>query len=69
METGTSDTIAHSGLLLASRPTSPSSLLAGRNTAARIFFLLMTAMGLWLTYVGWLSWSTESVEESAGVNA
>ncbi|CRZ13894.1 hypothetical protein [Mycolicibacterium neworleansense] len=28
--------------------TSPGPLLA-----ARIFFLLLTAMGLWLTYVGW----------------
>lgn len=53
METGTSDTIASPGLLL----------------AARTFFLLMTAMGLWLTYVGWISRSTEPVEESAGVRA
>jgi hypothetical protein len=28
--------------------TSPGPMLA-----ARIFFLLLTAMGLWLTYVGW----------------
>ena len=39
IETGAGDTIASPGLLL----------------AARIFFLLMTAMGVWLTYVGWRS--------------
>jgi hypothetical protein len=40
----------------------PSAIDAGANTtldspglliAARIFFLLLTAMGLWFTYVGW----------------
>ena len=39
IEAGAGDTIASPGLLL----------------AARIFFLLLTAMGLWLTYVGWRS--------------
>jgi hypothetical protein len=37
IETGAGDTLASPGLLL----------------AARIFFGLMTCMGLWLTYVGW----------------
>jgi hypothetical protein len=37
IETGAGDTLASPGLLL----------------AARIFFGLMTFMGLWLTYVGW----------------
>lgn len=37
IETGTGDTLASQGLLL----------------IARIFFGLMTVMGLWLTYVGW----------------
>ena len=37
IETGAGDTLASQGLLL----------------VARIFFGLMTVMGLWLTYVGW----------------
>ncbi|MCW2629329.1 hypothetical protein [Mycobacterium sp.] len=37
IETGAGDTLASQGLLL----------------IARIFFGLMTVMGLWLTYVGW----------------
>jgi hypothetical protein len=37
IETGAGDTLASQGLLL----------------LARIFFGLMTVMGLWLTYVGW----------------
>jgi hypothetical protein len=37
IETGAGDTLASPGLLL----------------TARIFFGLMTLMGLWLTYVGW----------------
>ena len=37
IETGAGDTLAGHGLLL----------------VARIFFGLMTVMGLWLTYVGW----------------
>lgn len=37
MQAATGDTLASPGLLL----------------AARVFFGLMTAMGLWLTYVGW----------------
>jgi hypothetical protein len=39
IETGAGDTISSPGLLL----------------AARVFFGLLTAMGLWLTYVGWLA--------------
>ncbi|MDT5014673.1 MAG: hypothetical protein QOD39_833 [Mycobacterium sp.] len=39
IETGAGDTLASPGLML----------------AARIFFLLMTAMGLWLTYAGWMA--------------
>lgn len=37
IQTGADTTLSSAGLLL----------------AARIFFLLLTAMGLWLTYVGW----------------
>ena len=37
IETGAGDTLASPGLLL----------------TARIFFGLMTLIGLWLTYVGW----------------
>jgi hypothetical protein len=37
IETGAGDTLSSPGLLV----------------AARIFFLLLTLMGLWLTYVGW----------------
>lgn len=39
IETGAGDTLANPGLVL----------------AARVFFLLMTAMGLWLTYAGWIA--------------
>jgi hypothetical protein len=39
IETGAADTISSPGLLL----------------AARVFFGLLTVMGLWLTYVGWLA--------------
>lgn len=42
IESGAGDTLASAGLLL----------------GARIFFLLLTAMGLLLTYVGWASRST-----------
>jgi hypothetical protein len=38
IQTGAGDTLASPGLLL----------------GARIFFLLLTAMGVWLTYVGWV---------------
>jgi hypothetical protein len=44
IESGAGDTLGSPGLLL----------------GARIFFLLLTAMGLWLTYVGWASHPTES---------
>ncbi|MDT5104610.1 MAG: hypothetical protein QOI25_2123 [Mycobacterium sp.] len=37
IETGAGDTLSNPGLLV----------------AARIFFLLLTLMGLWLTYAGW----------------
>ncbi len=37
IRTGADTTLGSSGLLI----------------AARIFFLLLTAMGLWFTYVGW----------------
>jgi hypothetical protein len=37
IETGAGDTLSSPGLLV----------------ATRIFFLLLTVMGLWLTYVGW----------------
>jgi hypothetical protein len=37
IEAGAGDTLASPGLLL----------------AARVFFCLMTVMGLWMTYVGW----------------
>ena len=43
IETGAGDTLAGHGLLL----------------VARIFFGLMTVMGLWLTYVGWRRDTTE----------
>jgi hypothetical protein len=39
IETGAGDALASPGLLL----------------TARVFFVLMTAMGLWLTYVGWIA--------------
>jgi hypothetical protein len=39
IESGAGDTLASPGLLL----------------VARIFFLLLTAMGLWLTYAGWVT--------------
>lgn len=39
IETGAGDTISSPGLLI----------------AARVFFLLLTAMGGWLTYVGWVA--------------
>jgi hypothetical protein len=40
---------------------------AGPLLAFRIFFLLLTAMGLWLTYVGWFSSSTrEPVDNVSG---
>lgn len=39
IENGAGDTISSPGLLL----------------AARVFFGLLTAMGLWLTYVGWIA--------------
>jgi hypothetical protein len=37
----------------------------GPVLVARIFFLLLTAMGLWLTYVGWRSPPTKSVAASS----
>jgi hypothetical protein len=39
IETGAGDALASPGLLL----------------TARVFFVLMTAMGLWFTYVGWIA--------------
>jgi hypothetical protein len=39
IETGACDALASPGLLL----------------TARVFFVLMTAMGLWFTYVGWIA--------------
>ena len=45
IETGADATIVSPGLLL----------------AARIFFGLLTAIGLWLTYVGWFAPSTKPV--------
>jgi hypothetical protein len=47
IETGADETIASPGLVL----------------AARIFFGLLTVMGLWLTYVGWFAPSTKSGTE------
>ncbi len=43
IESGAGDTLGSPGLLL----------------GARIFFLLLAAMGLWLTYVGWAPHSTD----------
>jgi hypothetical protein len=48
IESGAGATISSPGLVL----------------VARIFFLLLTAMGLWLTYVGWLSPPTKSASAS-----
>ena len=39
IETGAGETLASPGLLL----------------GARVFFLLLTAIGVWLTYIGWVS--------------
>lgn len=47
IEAGAGQTIASPGLVL----------------AARIFFGLLTAMGLWLTYVGWFAPSTKPVAD------
>lgn len=44
IESGAGETLAGPGLLL----------------AARIFFLLLTAVGVWLSYVGWVSRRTEA---------
>ncbi len=56
IETGAGETIASPGLLL----------------GARIFFLLLTVMGLWLTYVGWIAPPTtpsrRKVTENVGVS-
>jgi hypothetical protein len=56
IETGAGDTIASPGLLL----------------IARVFFLAMTAMGVWLTYVGWIAKpvdnSSASTRESANMS-
>jgi hypothetical protein len=45
IQAGADETTINSGLLI----------------AARIFFLLLTVMGLWLTYVGWISRSATEV--------
>jgi hypothetical protein len=51
IETGAGDTVSSPGLLL----------------AARIFFALLTVMGLWLTYVGWIApaYAADSVQSRA----
>jgi hypothetical protein len=37
----------------------------GLQLGARIFFLLLTAMGSWLTYVGWTPHSTDAKRTAA----
>ncbi len=44
IETGAGETLASPGLLI----------------AARVFFLLLTAIGAWLTYIGWVSHRAEA---------
>jgi hypothetical protein len=61
--------VALRGLALMALPTAIESAAGdtlsspGLLLAARAFFLLLMAMGLWLTYVGWIARSTKSVTE------
>jgi hypothetical protein len=53
IESGAGGTLASPGLLL----------------AARVFFLLLTAVGLWLTYVGWVSRRTQAPVDNVSAAA
>jgi len=50
MHTGAGETLDHPGLVL----------------LARVFFLLLTVLGLWLTYVGWISRAQRMTAASTG---
>lgn len=53
IESGAGGTLASPGLLL----------------AARAFFLLLTAIGVWLTYVGWVSRRTQAPVDNVSAAA
>lgn len=43
-----------------------TTLESGRLLAARIFFVLLAVVGLWLTYVGWFTKPATTARPSAG---